>query len=69
MSTTPIEEPKMRRTKGVPVHWDELKEPRRINLTQTAWEALGEHAKAIRVSRSELLERMIRELGDKAKVS
>lgn len=51
-----------KRIKNVPVDWDELKQNRTINLTDTAWKLLGEKAKSENISRSEVIERTVRRL-------
>lgn len=57
------EKPKSKRVKDQPVDYDELKQKRTINLTDTAWQILGSLAKKDGISKSEKLERMIREKG------
>lgn len=49
-----------KRYKGVPVAWDEVKQNRTIMLTPTAWEILNEKATEMQISRSEVLERLIK---------
>jgi hypothetical protein len=49
-----------KRTKGVPVFWDELKSKRTLTLTDTAWNQLGTKAEELGVSKSELIEALSR---------
>jgi len=49
-----------KRIKGVSVDWDELKKRRNINLTDTAWQLLEEKGNAEGISRSEVIERVVR---------
>jgi hypothetical protein len=46
--------------KGIPLFHDEVKQTHGIKLTDTAWKKLGEIAKALKISRSELVERIAR---------
>jgi hypothetical protein len=51
-----------KRTKGKPVYWDEVKKPRTLSLTDTAWKLITRKALEIgNVSRSEVIERWARE--------
>ena len=49
-----------KRTKGVPVYWDELKSKRTLTLTDTAWNQLKSKAEELGVSKSELIEALSR---------
>jgi len=49
-----------KRTKNIPVLYDEIKKRRGINLTDTAWEILARQAKIEKISVSELIERYAR---------
>lgn len=49
-----------KRLRGVPVDWDELKVKRNFMLTQTAWEKLTQKAADLKISRSEVIERVLR---------
>lgn len=44
--------------RGVPILHDEVKKTHGLDLTDTAWDAIGEAAKSLGVSRSELVERL-----------
>ncbi|EDX82484.1 hypothetical protein S7335_1188 [Synechococcus sp. PCC 7335] len=50
-----------KRVKGKPVNWSELKKPRTVTLTDTAWDKLAAIAEKIGISRSEWLERRVRD--------
>ncbi len=47
--------------KNIPVFYNELKKNHNIVLTDTTWNALRESAKQLRISPSELIERLVRE--------
>lgn len=49
-----------KRIKGVPVLHDEVKKTHGMKLTDTAWDAIGEAATALGISRSELIEQLAR---------
>lgn len=51
----------VKRVKGVPVDWNELKKRRNLNLTDTAWKLLEEKGVEMGgISRSEVIERLAR---------
>ncbi|MBO3459698.1 hypothetical protein G7B40_033655 [Aetokthonos hydrillicola Thurmond2011] len=51
-----------KRLRHVPVHYDELKKKRTINLTDTSWEKINKIADSQSISASELIERWGRNL-------
>ncbi len=51
-----------KRTKNIPVLYDEPKKRRGIMLTNTAWEFLARQAKTEKISVSELVERYARNI-------
>lgn len=52
----------IKRTKGQPVYYEELKNRRNIMLTNTAWENLVTTSDSLEISVSELIERLARNL-------
>jgi hypothetical protein len=53
-------EPRGKRSKGQPVDWDEVKKRRNIILTPFAWDELARIGEPIGISRSEVIERLVR---------
>lgn len=51
-----------KRVKGQSVDWDELKNRRNINLTDSAWILLQSKGDELGISRSEVIERTVRGL-------
>lgn len=51
---------KKKRMRGVPVIYDEAKEPRNFSLTPTASALIDKKAKEMGISRSELIEKFAR---------
>ncbi|AOX02534.1 hypothetical protein BJP34_26585 [Moorena producens PAL-8-15-08-1] len=49
-----------KRMRGVPVHYDEIKKPHTVMLTDTAWKELRISAKESGISVGELIERWAR---------
>ncbi|BBD59519.1 CopG domain protein DNA-binding domain protein [Nostoc sp. HK-01] len=54
----------MKRVRGTPVDWNELKQHRSIMLTDTCWDLLKREADKHGISRSEFVERAARGLID-----
>ena len=52
----------IKRTKNQPVFYTELKKERAVNLTDTVWNKLSEIATKGGISRSEAIERMVRNI-------
>jgi len=52
----------IKRTKNQPVLYTELKKERAVNLTDTVWNKLSEIAAKEGISRSEAIERMVRNI-------
>ncbi|MBO3460371.1 hypothetical protein G7B40_018175 [Aetokthonos hydrillicola Thurmond2011] len=52
----------VKRTRNIPVLYDEIKKPRATRLTDTAWKGITETAKQQGISASELMERWGRQL-------
>lgn len=52
----------IKRTKNQPVFYTELKKQRAINLTDTVWNKLAEIAVKEGISRSEVVERIVRNI-------
>ncbi|MBR8838671.1 MAG: hypothetical protein DSM106950_32885, partial [Stigonema ocellatum SAG 48.90 = DSM 106950] len=52
----------IKRTKNQPVFYTELKKERAINLTDTVWDKLTEIAAKVGISRSEVVERIVRNI-------
>ena len=52
----------IKRTKNQPVLYTELKKERAVNLTDTVWNKLFEIATKEGISRSEAIERMVRNI-------
>jgi hypothetical protein len=54
--------PNKKRLKGEPIDWEQLKDRHNVNLTLTAWNGLEKlGAEMGGVSRSEAIERLVRE--------
>jgi len=51
-----------KKTKNQPVFYTELKKERAVSLTDTAWNKLAEIAAKEGISRSEVIERMVRNI-------
>lgn len=54
----------MKRMRGVPVLWEEVKTIRTVNLTDVAWESLKKKADEMGISRSELVENLGRMISE-----